>query len=156
MEGHFRIHDPDTLVRIAERDPLDAMGHLALNLEPPGDSLDHWTDQLASALAQNPAMGLQEWAERRGIRPDVVSHAFRRDFGVSPKLYRLECRARRAWRQVIHSNETLTRIALDADFSDLAHMSNSIKEFTGLSPTQWRARSRVPVPESAVSRMRKT
>jgi AraC-like DNA-binding protein len=138
MEGHFRIQDPDALVRIAEQDPLEAMRHLALNLQPLGSSLGHWTDQLADTLAQSPAVSLQEWAERRSIRPDVVSHAFHRDFGVSPKLYRLETRTRQAWCKIIHSKESLTRIAVDSGFADLAHMSNSIKAFTGFSPTRWR------------------
>lgn len=139
QEGHFRVPDPDVLVRIAEQDPLEAMRYLADNLEPPNGGCTHWTDQLAGALAEKSAIPLQEWAEHRGIRPDVVSHAFRRDFGVSPKLYRLESRARRAWRQIIRSSEALTRIALDAGFTDLAHMSNSVRAFTGLSPSRWRA-----------------
>jgi AraC-like DNA-binding protein len=138
MEGHYRIHDPDALVRIAERDPLEAMRHLALNLQPPASSFGHWTDQLADTLADDSPLSLQQWAEYRGIRPDVVSRSFHRDFGVSPKLYRLESRTRRAWRQITHSNDSLTRIALDAGFSDLAHMSNSIRAFTGFSPTRWR------------------
>jgi AraC-like DNA-binding protein len=139
VEGHFRIRDPDALVRIAERDPFEAMRYLSLNLQSAGCSDGHWTEELARALSHDSAISLQEWAECRGIRPDVVSRAFRRDFGVSPKLFRLESRARRAWRQVIHSNDALTRIALDTGFSDLAHMSNSIKAFTGLSPTRWRS-----------------
>jgi AraC-like DNA-binding protein len=138
MEGHFRVHDPDFLVRIAQRDPLDAMRHLSVNLHPSTCPFGHWTEELAGALAHDSAMSLQEWAERKGIRPDVVSHTFRRYFGVSPKLYRLEIRARRAWGQIMHSKASLTRIALDAGFSDLAHMSNSVKEFTGLSPSRWR------------------
>jgi AraC-like DNA-binding protein len=142
MEGHFRLRDPDFLVRTAEKDPLDAMQHLALNLQPSGSSSRHWTEELAGALTHNSTISLQEWAERRGIRPDVISHSFRRDFGVSPKLYRLESRARRAWREVIHSNSSLTRIALDSGFSDLAHMSKSIRAFTGLSPNRWRDQPR--------------
>jgi len=150
IEGHFRIYDPDALVRIAEQDPLEAMRHLARNLQPAGCSLNHWTDQLADALAHNSALSLQEWAERRGIRPDVVSHVFRRNFGVSPKLYRLESRARQAWHHVILSGQQLTRIALDAGFSDLAHMTNSIRTFTGLSPTRWRALFSPPAETSSI------
>ena len=148
MEGLFQIRDPDLLVRIAEQDPLDGVRHLAINLLPAPETIHHWTEELASALRHNSSVSLQEWAELRGIRPDVVSHSFRRDFGVSPKLYRLEIRARQAWRQVVHSDNSLTRIALDAGFADLAHMSNSIRAFTGSSPNRWRA----PRPESAKDR----
>jgi len=149
VEGHFQIGDPDFLVRIAERDPLDAMRHLALNLRPSSVAIRHWTEELAIALRSDTAFSLQEWAERRGIRPDVVSHSFRRDFGVSPKLYRLESRARRAWRLVVQSNDSLTRIALDAGFADLAHMSKSIRAFTGSSPNRWRTQG--PVSANAKS-----
>jgi AraC-like DNA-binding protein len=138
MEGHFRILDPDFLVRTAERDPMDALRHLAINLQPSSRPVSHWTEDLAGTLAHNSAISLQEWAEHRGIRPDVVSHAFRRVFGVSPKCYRLEIRTRRAWFQVIHSHDSLTRIALNTGFSDLPHMSRSIRAFTGLSPNRWR------------------
>jgi AraC-like DNA-binding protein len=145
VEGQYRVHDPDLLVRIAERDPLEATRHLALNLQPLASPIRHWTEELARLLMQNSPLSLRDWAECKAVRPDVVSHAFRRDFGVSPKLFRLESRARRAWRQVINTDHALTRIALDAGFADLAHMSNAIRAFTGWSPSRWRsARPQAP------------
>ena len=138
IEGHFRTSDPDRLVRIAEQDPLEAMAVLALDLQPVIPRDLHWTDDLSAALSSNPNLSLQSWARERVIRPDTLSQSFRRRFGTSPKLFRLEVRARQAWRLVLASNRPLTEIAQSTGFADLAHMTRSIRAFTGYSPSSWR------------------
>jgi AraC-like DNA-binding protein len=139
-EGHFRIEDPDELVRLSEHDPHEAARVLATVLgELPAQQL-HWTEVLAAALAQGSPLTLNRWAEVRGLRPEDVSRGFGRDFGVSPKRFRLEARTRRAWQAVLRGERTLTRIAHDHEFADLAHMSRSIRAFTGHAPTRWRLR----------------
>jgi AraC-like DNA-binding protein len=137
-EGHFRIEDPDELVRLSEQDPHEAAQVLGTLLGTlPAQEL-HWTQALAVALAQGCSMTLNHWAEARGLRPEVVSRGFGRHFGVSPKRFRLEARTRRAWQAVLRGERTLTRIAHDHEFADLAHMSRSIRAFTGHAPTRWR------------------
>jgi AraC-like DNA-binding protein len=138
LEGHFRIRDPDALVRLAERDPAEAVRMLrreaqAVNAPP----LD-WTDELARELAGEPPVVLGEWAELRGWRPEALSRGFGRQFGVTPKAYRLELRTRRAWFEVMRCRASLTRIAADHGFADLPHMSRSIHALTGHWPSQWR------------------
>jgi AraC-like DNA-binding protein len=112
--------------------------HHELRVPPRRDP--QWIDDLASALSGDSAFLLQEWADRRGLRGDVLSRVFTREFGVSAQRFRLESRTRLAWRQVLGSARSLTEIALQAGFSDLAHMSRSIHVFTGRPPTAWRAR----------------
>jgi AraC-like DNA-binding protein len=138
LEGHFRISDPDELARLVESDPNQAVGALsrqAVRVDPPPSD---WTHELARALCEGSPFELRAWAESRGYRPDALSRGFRRHFGVSPKLYRLEARTRRAWLQVTHTNDSLTRIAADHGFADLAHMSRSMRVFTGRWPSEWR------------------
>jgi AraC-like DNA-binding protein len=138
LEGHFRVEDPDALVRLAECDPRQAAAALsaALSALPRRDM--HWTNLLAATLSAGDATPLNHWAETRGLRPEDVSRSFGRHFGVSPKRFRLEARTRRAWQAVLRGERTLTRIAHDHEFADLAHMSRSIRAFTGHAPTRWR------------------
>jgi AraC-like DNA-binding protein len=139
LEGHFRVRDPDLLVRLSERDPAEAARELRRELEPVRmrPSL-HWTEQLAADLSRDSSLGLGVWAERQGIAPETLSRGFGRAFGVSPRRFRLEARARRAWVRLGGSSNSLTAIAHDLEFSDLAHMSRSVLAFTGLPPSVWR------------------
>jgi len=151
LEGKFRVRDPDALVRLAEVDTELAASQLHEELRSPPLRDPQWIDELASALTGNSGFRLQEWADRRGLRADVLSRVFTREFGVSAKRFRLESRTRLAWREVLGSVRSLTEIAVQAGFSDLAHMSRSIHVFTGRPPTAWRTR---PVHGAASAQMR--
>lgn len=140
-EGMFRVIDPDSLARIAERDPESAAMQMREQLVRVTPSDTYWVDDLAVALGSNSTFLLRDWAEQHGLRPDAVSHVFQREFGVSPKRFRLEARTRLAWREIVRSSRPLTEIAVTTGFSDLAHLSRSIREFTGRSPLGWRPKS---------------
>jgi AraC-like DNA-binding protein len=137
-EGRFRIRDADEIVRIAERDPIEASDALHRRLEVAAFAAHDWTERLACALADEPSLSLRTWAIGAGLAPETVSRGFRRAFGVSPKLFRLEVRTRRAWSLVVRSRRQLTSIAHELEFADLAHMSRSIAALTGRSPSAWR------------------
>jgi AraC-like DNA-binding protein len=139
LEGHFRIDDPDLLARVAERDPEEALSALTLNLRPAPAAPEHWTARLALDLQTTTPLSLRRWAEKAGVRPDELSRGFHSEFGISPKRFRLETRARRAWREVLQSTQSLTTIAHDFGFSDLAHLSRSIRFLTGFPPSFWRS-----------------
>lgn len=141
VEGRFRVGDPDALVRLAELDTELAAAQLHRELHRPAQRAPQWLDELAKALSGDSAFRLQEWADGRGLRADVLSRVFSREFGVTAQRFRLESRTRLAWRQVLGSARSLTEIAMQAGFSDLAHMSRSIHVFTGRTPTAWRATS---------------
>lgn len=139
IEGHFRVSDPDELARIAENDPQAAMEVLTQRMRPAPVTDRHWTHDLATALRSADPLSLQEWATRMGVRPEALSRGFRHYFGTSPKLYRLEARSRRAWQQAVRSSQTLTAIAHECGFADLAHLSRSMRALTGAPPSAWRA-----------------
>lgn len=140
VEGHFYIADPDLLARLAERDPRESMIALEESRQVAKAPLQHWTGRLASALQSAPSLSLRRWAAEAGMRPEAISRGFQREFGVSPKQFRLEARARRAWREIVRSPRTLTTIAHDFGFSDLAHLSRSVRSLTGYPPSAWRSR----------------
>jgi AraC-like DNA-binding protein len=138
LEGQFQVHDPDALARLAETDPDMAATRLHEELRPSPGPDRYWVDDLAAALARDAGFLLQDWAEEHDLRPDAVSRVFGREFGVSPKRFRLESRTRLAWREVVGSTRPLTEIAFGSGFSDLAHLSRSIRIFTGRAPHAWR------------------
>lgn len=143
VEGRFRVTDPDTLARLAESDPDFAATALHENLRTVAPRDRYWVDDLADGLRDDPGLRLAEWAAGRGLRPDTVSNVFGREFGVSPKRFRMECRARSAWRQVMRSATSLTDLAHQLAFADLAHLSRSVHALTGRSPTDWRVTASV-------------
>lgn len=138
LEGRFRVTDPDALARLAESDPRGASRQLHENLQAVASRDRYWVDDLADALRDDAGLRLADWAESRGLRPDTVSIVFGREFGVSPKRFRMECHARLAWREVMRSTTSLTDIAHRLAFSDLAHLSRSIHTLTGRCPSDWR------------------
>lgn len=138
VEGRFRVTDPDALARLSETDPNSASALLYQTLHPVAARDRYWVDELADALRAGAGVLLAEWAESRGVRPDTVSNVFGREFGVSPKRFRMECHARSAWREVIRSTTSLTDIAHKLGFSDLAHLSRGIHALTGRCPRDWR------------------
>lgn len=144
VEGQFCIRDPDFIARLAERDPRESRAALAENIQRVKAALQHWTGRLASDLQSIPSLSLSRWAEEAGMRPEALSRGFQREFGVSPKQFRLEARARRAWFEILRSSRTLTTIAQDFGFSDLAHLSRSVRSLTGYPPSAWRSAAKTP------------
>jgi AraC-like DNA-binding protein len=141
IEGHFRVRDPETLVRIAERDPLEATRELVLAIQPVAERERHWTERLAGALAADTSLRLRTWAEQEDIAPETVSRGFARAFGASPRLFRMEARARRALHVLTRTSMPLTVLAHELGFADLAHMSHSVQALTGFAPSRWRGAS---------------
>jgi AraC-like DNA-binding protein len=148
VEGHFHVPDPDGLARLAEVDPVAASERLRESLQPVPTIECHWSDQLAHDLLTERALNIRLWAERHDLAPETVSRGFHRKFGVSPKLFRLEGRTRAAWRVVVTTDHSLTSVAYDTGFADLAHMSRSISMLTGVSPRHWRAMRRTSPPQA--------
>jgi AraC-like DNA-binding protein len=142
VEGHFRVRDPDGLARLAEVDPIAASERLRESLQPVPTIARHWSDQLAHDLLTERALNIRQWAERHDLAPETASRGFHRRFGVTPKLFRLEGRTRAAWRVIVTTDHSLTSVAYDTGFADLAHMSRSISMLTGVSPRHWRAMRR--------------
>jgi AraC-like DNA-binding protein len=143
LEGLFRVADPDALARLAERDPIEAMNQLRANLIQIGSAKFHWTERLAYALRVQTFTRLDTWADSERLAPETVSRGFHRAFGVTPKVFRIESRARRAWNLLLRSSSPLTEIAHQMGFADHAHLSRSVVALTGAPPSYWRTRGEV-------------
>lgn len=136
--GIAHIRDVEAIVRIAERDAIEAAAllHAELRRKP----LIHydWPDILADDLLSDPGCRLDEWAWRRSLSPTTLSRGFRKVFGITPAAFRLDARARRAFRMIARSELSFAAVAATTGFADQAHMCRAIRALTGATPGSWR------------------
>jgi AraC-like DNA-binding protein len=137
-----RVADPDLLARLAERDPIEAAAALLESLRPGQAGLADVADQLAQALSGDEAPAVEAWARDQGVSRETAFRWFRDAYGVGPARFRVEARARQAWRAIVGGDNALVDIAAEAGFADQAHMSRDVKDLTGRSPGVWRAQVR--------------
>lgn len=135
-----RLGDVDAIMRLAEYDAFEASTAAVSAIVPRADRCRDWPDLLADHLRGPTGLALHEWADRRGLAPETVSRGFKKLYGVSPARFRLEYRARSAWRQIADTVCPFAQIVLDCGFADQAHMSRAVRAITGSAPSNWRAR----------------
>jgi AraC-like DNA-binding protein len=137
--GIARVGDPDAVVRMAEKSGR-AASELLLSLvkrwTPP---VSDWPAQLALRLIQSPCWKLSEWGERNDLPAWTISRGFAQVFGISPEAFRACARARRALRSIQDTATPLAMIAVELGFADQAHMTRSVKQLTGRTPSAWRS-----------------
>jgi AraC-like DNA-binding protein len=138
-----RAADPDLLVRLAERDPVEAAAALLEGLTHGGPTLADAPDALADALSGSEPPAVEAWARGQGVARATAFRWFRQVYGVGPARFRLEARARRAWRMIVEGDTPLAAIAADAGYADQAHMNRDVKQLTGVAPGAWRAQRRL-------------
>lgn len=134
-----RVRDPESIARAAERDPREARALLLATVAAAANGAKDWPDELAAALREHTGLRLAEWAEARRLAPATVSRGFRQVYGLSPKAFRAQLRARRAWRAILRTGQPLASIAAETGFADQAHMTRAVRALTGHTPAQWRA-----------------
>ena len=137
-----RIADPDTVVRIAERDAQEAVAHLCAQLRPLQRVHYDWQDVLAADLLEDRCFSLDQWARNHDLAPATVSRGFRKIFGITPAEFRSEARTHRALAMIAANEAPLASIAANAGFADQAHMSRAIRLLTGSTPGLWRRSNR--------------
>ena len=133
------VNDADALTRLAERDVRAAGRMLLESLRPGAAGLDDEADLLAAALGEGDGDPLSVWSDGRGVSRGTVWRGFRAAYGVAPARFRVEARARRAWRRLAGGSAALAEIALGEGYADQAHMSRDVRALTGRTPGQWRA-----------------
>ena len=134
-----RLRDPDRLARLAERSCEKALLTLLEEMEPSSDQAPgDWTDVLARELAARKNIQIATWANAHGLTREAVCRGFGKAFGVPPARFRLEARARKAWRLLTTSSLTLSSVADQCGFSDQAHMTRAVHSLTGRPPGAWR------------------
>lgn len=118
-----------------------------LQSEPPTSSTSESAVQrvcrlLESSLASPPRVG--ELARRSGLLQRALSARFRRETGLTIRRYVLWLRLKTAI-EALAQGSTLTDAALEAGFSDAAHLSRTFKQMFGVSPSDSVSASTVEV-----------
>ncbi len=66
-----------------------------------------------------------------------VLRSFRKDFGVTPSVYHILVRIRKA-KAMMLTGRSLIETALDCGFCDQSHFNRTFKKYTGLTPEEFR------------------
>jgi AraC family transcriptional regulator len=80
-------------------------------------------------------------ANLAGVVQLSISHfsrAFRRTFGVTPRVYITTLRMRRAQVIMLSSLRPISQIAIDCGMSDQAHFTRVFRKVVGTNPGRWR------------------
>jgi AraC-like DNA-binding protein len=135
------VADPDRVARLAERNTIAAMESLLADWTGEVPALDDELDRLGRLLSEPAPVRVQDWAEVAGVTRQTVFRGFRSLYGVSPSRYRVEARARRAWRLIVGGGVPLVQAAFDAGYADQAHLCRDLKALTGHTPGAWAERA---------------
>ena len=97
-----------------------------------------WLRHAADEIRDDPTVEIAAVAERSGVHRVYLARAFRAHFGLSPTLYRLQCKAAVATRHLIQCGETTGMAAIAAGFADQAHWTRTSRALAGVTPGRLR------------------
>jgi AraC-like DNA-binding protein len=83
------------------------------------------------------SVDLKQLAEVAGLSRFHLPRAFRRETGMTPHAYLIDCRVRAA-RRLLARGETVAEAALACGFSDQSHLTRIFKAHAGLTPARYR------------------
>lgn len=86
-------------------------------------------------------VNFSELAREVGMSGATFSLAFKRHFGLSPKVYLVQCQMRRAAYLLSYRNLTVTQAAAEVGYEDPFHFSKLFKKHLGSSPSSLRPRA---------------
>jgi AraC-like DNA-binding protein len=135
--------DAAMIIGLARRDPTAAADALLAASRDTAPPLVDAPDQLAAILSGSEVLPIQAWSDGRGVARQTVTRGFRALYGVSPTRFRVEARARRAWKLIYQTRLSLVEAAADAGYADQAHMTRDVKALTGRTPGSWLAEARL-------------
>ena len=98
------------------------------------------TEAARELLAADPVtLSLTETARRLGVSPSYLSRSFHSSVGMSLTRFRTQMRVRQVLDRIESGEQSLARIAADLGFADHAHMSRTVRNEVGHSPSALRS-----------------
>ena len=132
-----RVNNPDLIAQLAERNPGGAATSILQSWQPRTDCVMDEPDQLAQALSELTTPNIATWSRNHAVSRATAFRCFRAAYGVGPNRYRIEARARRAWRMIVENRTPLADIAAALGYADQPHMQRDVKALTGRTPGSW-------------------
>lgn len=140
LGGVYKVRGVDDVIKAAAKDPVAASALLRETLRDAAEEpvlQKDWPDLLSEHFRAG-GCSLSRWAHDQGLARETISRGFLRTFGVSPRKYAAELRARAAWIRIVSRCDDLAVIASEAGYADQSHMTRAIRMFTGAPPDAWR------------------
>lgn len=139
--GRGSVAGVDEIIRRAGEDAPGAARQLVAAFTPANGGLEDAPDRLAARLRAEPSLRIGDWADEEGVARETAFRWFRQAYGVGPSRYRVEARARSAWRRILATREPLAEVAAALEFADQSHMTRDVVALTGVTPARWRLRA---------------
>ncbi|WP_180270814.1 response regulator transcription factor [Sporanaerobium hydrogeniformans] len=97
-------------------------------------------DEIKRYIEENMAKELNrtEMANKVFLHPDYLSHIFKQQMGISISDYIINTRIQAAKRLLKSTNESITNIAIDVGYGNIAYFSRIFKRVTGNTPKEFR------------------
>jgi AraC-like DNA-binding protein len=148
LDGRMGLPDADRLYeRIAAR---------AVECLPPLKPIDPRVRQVMCLLRENRHYTLDELADAVCISKDWLVHLFQREAGISMRKFEQTLKLQTA-ASYVNCGVSMTEVAANAGFADLAHFSKMWKQHYGFPPRHmFASRGLVtidPLPEPRVARI---
>ena len=104
---------------------------------------DEITKYAISQIVQSKGnISLKELHQRLQLSERSLERKFNQSIGISPKLFSRICRFQQSLNQLRTSSyDKLSDIAYDNEYADHSHLVRAFKEFTGLSPLEFKKQS---------------
>lgn len=98
----------------------------------------------AEALRSVPSerLSIGAIAQDVGVNRTHLARLFRRAYGCSMGEYARAARLSRALRLLESGDDPIAQVAVRSGFSDQSHLTRACRRLVGVTPTQWRRRSR--------------
>lgn len=142
------LPESDTDMQSWEEEFIQCIGELLLQEEaslPPSsapgtDAMDALVEDLRQELEDlsSPRRSLEDVAARAGLSRFSLIRRFRKAYGLPPHAY-LQNRRIRYCLDALKQGEEMSRIALDAGFTDQSHMIKVFRLYTGMTPGEYAA-----------------
>lgn len=113
----------------------DALVELIAALQPyPQSGSASWLEAVKVALDDGSAQSVSAMAAEASVHPVYLARAFRAQYGMSVRAYRLQVKVRRAMYLIATTPLSLTQVALETGFAEHSHMCRSFRVVAGWKP----------------------
>ena len=99
-------------------------------------------DAVAQIVQSKGNLSLKELQQKLNLSERSLERKFNQSIGISPKLFSRICRFQESLNQLqTRSYDKLSDIAYENQYADQSHLIRTFKEFTGLSPLEFKKQS---------------
>lgn len=95
----------------------------------------------------NEAISLKELAEHLYLSNAYLSRFFKKNYGMNFEKYLRNVRISHAMDDLLYTDHTIVRIAVDNGFSNATHFGRAFKAARGVTPTEFRSLAQQKTPE---------